>query len=91
MRSLLAVFGGVEKYSVHDFNQLMRGHNYFYVDFLMTWKFQSAETIMPALDFFFLNIKLLISFLHHLNSNFEEVTVLLYSSLRLYRLLHSCR
>jgi hypothetical protein len=46
---------------------------------------------MPALDFFFLNIKLLISFLHHLNSNFEEVQVLLYSSLRLYRLLHSCR
>jgi len=36
---MLTFMAAPKKYSVHEINQLLRGHNYFYNDFLMTVKY----------------------------------------------------
>jgi hypothetical protein len=61
-------------------NQLLRGHNYLYVDFLMTWKYQTLEGITAAIEYFLINIKFLATFLHQINEHFQEVRVDLSSS-----------
>jgi len=45
-----------EKYTVHQLNQLVRGHNYMYNDFLMTCKFHNPEGIAAAIEYFELNV-----------------------------------
>lgn len=57
----------------HGINQLLRGHNYFYVDFLMTWKFATVEGVRCAIEYFLINIKFLTSFLRETSTHLEEV------------------
>jgi hypothetical protein len=50
-------------YSVHDINQQLRGHNYFYNDFLMTIKYQNEEGIASAVSYFDLNVLIISKYL----------------------------
>lgn len=59
--------------SVHELNQLIRGHNYFYVDFLMTTKLPDAASLGLVMKYFNLNIEFLCRFLSLVEEQFGEV------------------
>ena len=63
----------MEGRTAHEINQQLRGHNYLYIDFLMTWKFASVEGVRYAIEYFLINIKLINSFLKLIATNFDEV------------------
>jgi hypothetical protein len=44
------------KKSAWEINQTLRGHNYFYTDFLMTRAFDDEEAIKIVIEYFCLNI-----------------------------------
>jgi len=52
-------------------NQLLRGHNYFYTDFLMTIKDHDPKSLDLAIKYFDLNISFLCHYLKHIYKNFD--------------------
>ena len=60
------------QYSVHELNQVLRGHNYFYTDFLMTTKFQIKQGLKKAVEYFEMNVEHLLQYLKTINDNFKE-------------------
>lgn len=61
------------EWSVHELNQWIRGHNYMWCDFLMTWKYHSADSIEMTLKYFTTHINFLCQYLHHLNQHLPRV------------------
>lgn len=55
MSQLQEVIDGKEL-SPHKFNQFIRGHNYFWVDFIMTIKIPDLEAMTQVMKYFKLNI-----------------------------------
>jgi hypothetical protein len=66
--------------SVHSFNQLFRGWNYMYTDFLMTCKFSIVQEFVSVFNFYRLNTEFLCNYLRHLDKNFDQVEMSLFSS-----------
>ena len=64
-----------EKYSAHEINQILRGHNYFYTDYLMTHKYPIREGIDMALQYFEMNVGHLVKYLQNIYAHFPEVTI----------------
>ena len=49
--------------SPHKFNQAVRGHNYFWVDFIMTTKLLDLEAFTQVMRYFKMNIDFLVQYL----------------------------
>ena len=69
MRSIMA---SPYQYTVHELNQIVRGHNYFYTDFLMTTKYQIKEGLKQAIEYFEMNVQHLMLYLKTINDNIKE-------------------
>ena len=69
MRSIMA---SPYQYTVHELNQIVRGHNYFYTDFLMTTKYQIKEGLKQAVEYFEMNVEHLVKYLSTINDNYKE-------------------
>ena len=67
-----------EAHSAHEINQILRGHNYFYADYLMTHKFPIKDGIDMALTYFEMNVQYLVQYLKNIDEHFNEVYVLAY-------------
>lgn len=66
--------------SIHSFNQLFRGWNYMYTDFLMTCKFGILQEFAAVFSFYRMNTEFLCNYLRHLDKNFDQVEMSLFSS-----------
>lgn len=62
-----------ESFNVHHINQILRGQNYMYNDFLMTTKFRNIEDMSSTIEFFETNVIHLAQYLKTIESNFKEV------------------
>lgn len=60
------------KHSAHELNQVLRGHNYFYNDFLMTTKFHIEEGIASAVGYFEMNVKILAEYLKSIANDVKK-------------------
>ena len=69
------LFKQPEGYSVHEINQLLRGHIYLYTDFLMINKYQNVSDITLAIEYYYQNIQFLVEFLSNIAAHFQEVTI----------------
>ena len=58
--------------TVHKLNQCLRGHNYLWVDFIMTAKLQDIDSFNLIMRFFKLNLDFLVSYLTKIQDNFNE-------------------
>ena len=56
--------------SIHKWNQVIRGHNYFFVDFIMTSKMLNLDSFGLVIKYFKLNIDFLVKFLIKIQENF---------------------
>ena len=66
---------GPEKHSAHEVNQILRGHNYFYTDYLMTHKYPIKEGLELALKYFEMNVEHLVKYLKDIDGHFAEVSI----------------
>lgn len=62
-----------------EINQWFRGHNYLYVDFLMTETYNTLEQITAVMDYFLANVKLVINYLKNVDPEFKLVIYFLFS------------
>ena len=60
--------------SAWEINQTLRGHNYFYTDFLMTRTIETQEAFTAIMEYFKMNIIIAINYLNHIDENFVQVS-----------------
>ena len=58
--------------TVHKMNQSLRGHNYLWVDFIMTTKLTDVNSFKLIMKFFKMNLDFLVSYLLKIQDNFNE-------------------
>ncbi len=60
----------IKKKSAHEINQIIRGKNYMYCDFLMTWNYKSLEEIKSILKYYCINVEFVCQYLQNLDLTF---------------------
>ena len=65
--------------TAREINQFIRGHNYFYTDFLMTKTYESNFTLKKIIDYFKYNMDYCIQYLDDVDPEFKQVTFILFS------------
>lgn len=76
IKELKAFIDNPLAYSVHQLNQFIRGHNYLYIDFLMTVKYADLTSFNLVVEFFWLNIDFLVKYIDNISKNLNKVVVL---------------
>lgn len=58
--------------TAHQINQIIRGHNYFYTDFLMTKTYDSSESVSAVMEYFKVSIKFAVEYLKAIDPEFTQ-------------------
>ena len=70
MSELSSIMESPRDATVHRVNQVVRGHNYLYVDFIMNSKLATVEALAIVMKYFKLNIDFLVQYLSHVQEKF---------------------